>query len=449
MPKYDLVIKGGHVVLQEEVRRLDIGIRDGVIADVREQLEYGELVIDATGQVIMPGMIDIHVHFNEPNRADWEGFRNGSKLVAAGGCTTYFDMPLNGFPPTTSVAALLEKQGLAEGNSYVDYALWGGLVPGNEDELEGMAVHGAIAFKAFMSSAGSEFDRVDEKTLYRGMKKIAQLNKILALHAESEQIIQELTLEKIKNGWVSVRDYVESRPVLAEMEAVSRALLYAEETGCPLHFVHISSPKTVDLIQRARKRGLNVTLETCPHYLLFNDEDFERIGPSAKCAPPLRSEEERNQMWEKLRNGLIDMITSDHSPCPTWMKFNNQDNMFEVWGGISGGQFSLEAIVSEGHIQREIPLPQIAKWISTNPAMRFGLYPQKGAIAPGSDADLVIINLNKGKKVEQAELLSKHKHSLYEGYIFHCSVETTMNRGKIVFERSKGIQGECSGQWLR
>ncbi len=437
--------------MEDDVKLLDIGIRNGVIVELSENIDKGagESVIDASGLTVMPGMIDIHVHFDEPNRADWEGFQNGSRLMAAGGITTYFDMPLNGNPPTTSVATLIEKQALADCNSYVDYALWGGLVPGNLDELEGMAEQGAIGFKAFMSSAGSEFGRVDEMTLYRGMEKIAKLNKVLALHAESEPIIKELTREKCSNGRVSVRDYDESRPPLAEMEAVSRALLYAEETGCALHFVHISHPKTVELIERAKQSGSNVTLETCPHYLLFTDDDFERIGPSAKCAPPLRNDQAKEQLWEKLKSGEIDMISSDHSPCPAFMKFNNPNNMFEVWGGISGGQFSLEAMVTEAHMNRNMPLQQLARYLSTNPAKRFGLYPRKGAISCGFDSDLVLLDMNLERTVEKEELLSKHPHSLYEGHTLKCAVQMTLNRGKVVYDRKHGIQEECCGQNLR
>ncbi|AIQ12032.1 allantoinase [Paenibacillus durus] len=449
MKKHDLVVKGGHVVLEDGVRLLDIGILDGIIVELSENIDAGGNVIDASGLTIMPGMIDIHVHFDEPNRADWEGFQNGSRLIAAGGITTYFDMPLNGNPPTTTAATLIEKQSLANRNSYVDYALWGGLVPGNLNELEGMAEQGAIGFKAFMSSAGSEFGRVDEMTLYRGMEKISKLNKVLALHAESEAITQELTREKCSNGRVSVRDYVESRPPLAEMEAVSRALLYAEETGCPLHFVHISHPKTVEMIECAKQSGLDVTLETCPHYLLFTEDDFERIGPSAKCAPPLRNNQAKEQLWEQLGNGKIDMITSDHSPCPSFMKFDHPDNMFEVWGGISGGQFSLETMVTEAHLNRNIPLPQISKYLSTNPAKRFGLYPHKGAISAGFDADLVLLDMNLERTVEQEDLLSKHPHSLYIGHTLKCAVQMTLSRGKVVYDRRHGIQGECSGEMVR
>lgn len=448
MEAYDLVVKGGHVVLEGDVRPLDIGIRDGVIAEVSECIEEGRHMVDASGLTVMPGMIDIHVHFNEPNREEWEGFRTGSRMMAAGGVTTYFDMPLNGNPPTTTAANLIQKQALAQGNSHVDYALWGGLVPGNEHELEGMAEHGVVGFKAFMSSSGSEFGRADETTLYRGMKAISRLNKILALHAESEAITQELMQEKLSKGLVSVRDYVESRPPLAELEAVQRALLYAEETGCPLHFVHISHPKTVELIARAKQKGINVTLETCPHYLLFTDDDFERIGPSAKCAPPLREGGATEQLWEQLRNGMVDMISSDHSPCPMSMKFKGTDNMFEAWGGILGGQFSLEAIITEAHLNRNIPLPQIVRWLSTNPAMRFGLYPHKGVIAPGFNADLVLLDLNKERMITEEELLSRHPHSLYVGHRMKCTVQQTLLRGKMVYDRQLGITGEIDGQRL-
>jgi allantoinase len=377
--KYDLVVKGGHVVLPDEIRDLDIAVRNGVIVEMGENIDSdGKNVLDAMGQYVLPGMIDAHVHFSDPGRADWEGFEHGSRMVAAGGCTTYFDMPLNSIPSTVTVSALLEKAERGRADSFVDFALWGGLVPGNEDELEGLAANGVIGFKAFISSAGTdEFQNVDDLTLLRGMKKIAKLNKILALHCESNDMIDRLVAEKKAKGLATVRDYVESRPVLAEMEAVSRALLFAEETGCALHFVHISSAKTVKLIQEAKAKGLDVTLETCPHYLIFNVDDFEKLGAVAKCAPPLRKEEERLQLWNALISGEIDMITSDHSPCPTSMKSDYEHDMFQAWGGITGGQFTLEAMIDQAHVERNIPLTQIAKWLATNPAERFGLAPRK------------------------------------------------------------------------
>jgi allantoinase len=447
--KHDLVIKGGHVVLPDGIRDVDIAVQNGTIVEIREKIEgAGQNVIHAAGNYVLPGMIDIHVHFNEPHREDWEGFASGSSLVAAGGCTTYFDMPLNGVPPTTTKAALLEKIGLAAAKSYVDYALWGGLVPGNETELESLAAHGVIGFKAFMSSSGSEFANVDDVTLYRGMDKIASLNKVLALHAESEAIVQILQKEKTEQGLCSARDYMETRPIIAELEAVNKALLYVEETGCPLHFVHISSYKAIQLIERAKKIGVNVTVETCPHYLLFTDKDFERMGPIAKCAPPLRAEEERVRLWEAIRAGMVDMISSDHSPCPTSMKKDNEYDMMQAWGGISGGQFTMEAMIDEGCIKQGIPLTEMTRLLSTNPALRFGLYPQKGIIAEGSDADLVIVNMNTERTIKKEELLSRHKHSPYIGRTLHCAIEMTINRGRIVYQRNEGIKGNPAGRLL-
>ncbi|MFD1436295.1 allantoinase [Kroppenstedtia eburnea] len=446
--KYDLVIKGGNVVLLDEVRNLDIAVKNGMIVELAEQISGdGENVLDASGQYVLPGMIDAHVHFNEPGREDWEGFRHGSGLLAAGGCTTYFDMPLNNIPSTVDVAALLDKANRGGSESRVDFALWGALVPGNEEELEGLANHGVIGFKAFLSPTGTpEFEAVDDLTLYRGMKRIAGLNRILALHSESAPIIH--CLEAEKKG-TTVRDYCETRPVLAEMEAVSRALLMARETGCSLHFVHISSARTVRLIQEAKAAGLDVTLETCPHYLLFNIEDFERLGSVAKCAPPLREEAERLQLWEALVSGQIDMITSDHSPCPTSMKTAHEHDMFQAWGGITGGQFSLEAMIDQGHVERRLPLTQIARWTAIHPAKRFGLYPRKGVLSVGSDADLALVSLNQDHLITEQDLLSRYRHSPYIGRRFRCRVTATIQRGTIVYTLRDGVMEQPRGQWLQ
>lgn len=451
---YDLVVKGGRVVLPDGICDLDLAVRDGVIVQMKEHIEfldnYEVNVIDASDQYVLPGMIDTHVHFNDPGRADWEGFRHGSSLLAAGGCTAYIDMPLNSIPSTTDTVALLDKAKRGRIDSRVDFALWGALVPGNEEELKGLADHGAIGFKAFLSPTGTpEFESVDDLTLYRGMKRIAELNRILALHCESASIIHSLEAEKKGKESTTVRDYCETRPVLAEMEAVSKALLFARETGCALHFVHISSVRTVRLIQEAKTAGLDVTLETCPHYLLFNIDDFERLGSVAKCAPPLRKEEERLHLWEALVSGQIDMITSDHSPCPTSLKTAYEHDMFQAWGGITGGQFSLEAMIDQGHVERQIPITQIAEWTATNPAKRFGLYPRKGVLSVGSDADLTLISLKQDHPISQQELLSRHRHSPYIGSRFRCRVTATINRGNIVYTLHDGVTEQYRGQWLQ
>jgi allantoinase len=395
-------------------------------------------------------MIDVHVHFNEPGRTDWEGFTSGSRQMAKGGCTTFIDMPLNSIPSTTTVSALTEKAKLGMKKSLVDFGLWAGLVPENEPEIEGLAEAGAIGFKAFMSATGtSEFSAVDDFTLYEGMKRIAKLNKVLAIHCESNSIIERLTAIKKEKGLVTARDYVESRPVLAELEAVNRALLYAQETGCAVHFVHISNAKTVQLIQAAKERGVNATVETCPHYLLFNVDDFAKKGAVAKCAPPIREEKEREELWKELSSGNIDIIASDHSPCPTPLKTEFEKDLFQAWGGITGGQYTLEAIIDQAHIERNIPLTQVAKWLSSEPAERFGLAPRKGSIAIGADADLAIIDLQQTHLLTQADLAARHPHSPYIGMEFRCRVIKTIQRGQLIYDMESGWIDRKKAEWLK
>ncbi|WP_306766052.1 allantoinase AllB [Paenibacillus sp. IHB B 3415] len=289
---YELIIRNGDVVLPGEVRKLDIGVKDGRIAALGEALHGSPAttIIDAAGQYVLPGMIDMHVHFNEPAFGHWEGFRSGSASLAAGGCTCYADMPLNGNPPTVNIEALRLKTEAAAGNSAVDYVLWGGLVPGNLEDLEELAAAGVTGFKAFISNPGGEgegrFREVDDDTLYQGMVRIAAIGGILALHAESEEMTSALGAAALREGRSSARDFAASRPPEAELEAVARALLYSERTGCRLHFVHISTSAALELIHEAKQRGLDVTSETCPHYLILNEDSMEELGPLAKCAPP-------------------------------------------------------------------------------------------------------------------------------------------------------------------
>lgn len=450
--RFDWIIKGGNVVLPHEVSRLDIGVKDGTITELAYDIPPdGSKVLDAAGQFILPGMIDVHVHLNEPGLGDWEGFRTGSSALAAGGCTTFVDMPLNGIPPTVTAAALELKLEAARSSSYIDYAIWGGLVPGKLVHLQELAEQGVIGYKAFMSSPGDPsedaFREVDDLTLYEGMKRIAKLGRVLALHAESEPIVAKLAAQALAEGRNTAADFVATRPILAEVEAVNRALFYAEQTGCALHFVHISSAEAVERITAAKRKGMDVTVETCPHYLVMTDRDLASLGAVAKCAPPLRSQEEQDRLWKVLLAGEIDMVSSDHSPCPGEMKV--ADDVFSAWGGISGAQSSLELIVDEGYLKRGMKLTEIARILSSGPAKRFGLYPRKGEIALGFDADIVLIDTKKGYVLERDQLLYKHKHSPYVGRSFGCKVTTTMCAGQIVYEQASGVKGEPRGRYIK
>jgi allantoinase len=449
MAQYDLIIRNGFVVLPQEVQKTDIAIKDGLIAEIGQQLSgISKEEREAEGTYIFPGMIDVHVHFNDPGLDSWEGFDTGSKMMAAGGCTTYFDMPLNGIPSTINQSALVEKVKQAKTKSLVDFGLWGGLVPGNTGELKGLAEHGVIGFKAFLSDSGNvNFERADNQTLLEGMKQIAALGKILGLHAESASITDALTKEKIEQGLITAEDYLASRPIVAEVEAVEHAIAYAKETGCSLHFVHISSAAAVEKIEEAKAEGLDITVETCPHYLLFNHTDLVEKGSVAKCAPPLRQKNEQEKLIECLIDGKFDMIASDHSPSPYSLKDPAVHNLFEAWGGISGGQFTFLAMIQLA-VHYQIPFTKVASLLAGTPASRFQL-DTKGKIAVGMDADLAIVSLEESFTVSENNFLAKHKQSIYVGHTFPCHIKLTLNRGSIVYENGQIVTQNKKGEWFK
>lgn len=441
MSTYDLIIKNGKIVTNEAVFDGDVAVKDGKIVEVsKSQLTSDAAkVIDAKGLHVMPGVIDTHVHFNEPGRAEWEGLATGSRSLAAGGATSFFDMPLNSTPPVVNKESLDNKKVLAEDKSIVHPYYWGGLVPQNIRALKELHENGVIGFKAFMSPSGiDDFDNADDETLYKGMKEIASFDSILAVHAESTVITAQLQAEKIAAGKTSARDFVESRPIVSEMEAVRRIISYAEATGCKLHLVHASSRKVSNLINEAKARGVDATVETCAHYLALTVKDLEEKGGLAKCAPPLRDQEEVDDLWEALANDEIDMIASDHSPAPTEMK-TVTDNYFEGWGGISGAQSTLNVLLTEGYHKRNLPLEKIVQVTATNPAKRFGLE-GKGTLAVGNDADIILVDLDESFELKAEDLFYRHQHSPYVGKTFKGNVKTTIVSGNTVFENGEIIK---------
>ena len=435
MPDFDIVIHGGNVVGPTGVSRQDIGIAgEQIIAVAPKLIGTAAQEIDATNLHIFPGIIDSHVHFNEPGRSEWEGIATGSRALAAGGGTMFVDMPLNAHPPTIDAEAFDLKLAAAEMNSVTDFALWGGLVPGNVDSLEALAKRGVIGFKAFMSNSGIEdFASVDDHTLREGMTCAATLGLPVAVHAESDSLTQQLASASINAGKTSIRDYLNSRPIEAELDAIRRAIDLSAETGCALHIVHVSSAAGVALVTEAKRKNIDVTCETCPHYLVLTDEDVEKIGALAKCAPPLRSKPEQDLLWDRVRAGDVDTIGSDHSPSPPGMK--TDANFFKVWGGISGVQHTIPLLLTEMP-QRKIDLTQISQLLSANVARRFHL-PRKGRIAEHADADLALIDLSPSFEVETADLFYKHKQTPYTGRRLRGKVVRTFLRGKTIFQDGK------------
>jgi allantoinase len=434
-----LLIRGGTVVTPEESRIEDIGILDGKIVELGPALgESASETINAEGLHIFPGLIDSHVHFNEPGRTEWEGIENGSRALAAGGGTMFFDMPLNAHPPTLDADSFDQKLTAAEAKSFTDFAFWGGLVPGNVAKLEELAERSVVGFKAFMCNSGiGDFPRSDDATLREGMKRAAALDKIVAVHAESETITSELGRKFISAGKTSVRDYLDSRPIHAELDAIQRALELAGETHCRLHIVHVSCGAGIALIVSARKMGVDVSCETCSHYLVLTEEDMQKIGPLAKCAPPLRPKQAQDTLWQYLLTDQITSVGSDHSPSPHSMK--TDQNFFRVWGGISGVQHTLPLLITEGHVRREMALPFLARLLSFNVATRFRLPPDRGCIAVGAQADIAIVDMSENFEVQPADLHYRHRHTPYAGRKLTGKVVQTILRGQTVYKDGKII----------
>jgi allantoinase len=436
-----LVIRGGLIVQSTGVARLDLGIEDGRISAIGAELPGATREIDARGLTVFPGVIDDHLHFNEPGRADWEGAATGSAALAAGGGTAFFDMPLNSSPCTVDRAAFEEKRAALERASVTDFALWGGLVPGNIGEMAALAECGVVGFKAFMSDSGlPEFPRADDLTLYEGMREAARLGLPVAVHAESEEITSRLTRRAREAGRLTVRDYLDSRPVIAEVEAIHRAALLAREAGCKLHIVHISSGRGVSAALEARAAGTDIAIETCAHYLFFTEEDVLRLGACAKCAPPLRERDEHEALWGQVIGGGVDVIASDHSPAPPSMKTG--DDFFAIWGGIAGVQSTLGVL-----LQRDLPLERIADLTAGYPARRFGLE-NKGGIAVGNDADLTLVDMAQAYTLEAEGLFQKHRITPYLGRTFRGVIRRTMLRGTTIFQEGR-ITVKAGGKLLR
>jgi len=446
----ELLIRGGDVVTPEGIRRVDLGVAEGRIVQLAPEIA-GEAAetIDAAGLHVFPGILDAHVHFNEPGRTDWEGIASGSAALAAGGGTAFFDMPLNSSPPLIDAARFAEKRALAEQKSRVDFALWGGLVPGNLDRFGELRDAGVIGLKAFMCGSGiEEFPGVtDAATLRAGMKRAAELGLLVAVHAEDEALAQQYTAAQRARGATDRRSWLGTRPIEVELAAIRLALELAGETGCALHIVHISSVEGVDLVTAAKRRGVDVTAETCPHYLLLNEEEVVRQGAPAKCFPPLRPEAERVALWERVEAGAIDTIGSDHSPAPPAMK--TSPDFFNIWGGISGCQHGFPLLLSEGCARRPVAeaLPRLAALLAANVARRFRLGPTAGRIVEGAEANLALLDLRAGQILRNENLLYHHRQGPYDGRYSSVRIDRTLLRARTIYAEGR-IASEPPGGHL-
>lgn len=439
MDKPDLIIRSRRVVTPEAVSQASVHIQNGIITALGEWNEISSEVplVDAGEAVVMPGLVDAHVHVNEPGRARWEGFATATRAAAAGGVTTLVDMPLNSIPPTTTLAGFREKLAAASGQCRIDVAFWGGVVPNNTNELKPLLTAGARGFKCFLIHSGvDEFPHVTEENLLEAMPEIAKQNSVLLVHAELGEPI-EAVAEKLKNK--NPREYLtflESRPRASENEAVEMMIRLCRETGARVHIVHHSSSDVLPQLKSARAEGLPLTVETCPHYLTFAAEEIPDGATDFKCCPPVRERENQEKLWAALADGTIDMIVSDHSPCTPDLKLLETGDFLAAWGGIAALQFSLPVVWTQMQ-KRGFGLRELTEWMSAAPARLASLDNRKGKIAVGFDADTVIFQPDEEFKVASEIIEFKNKLTPYSGMNLRGTVESTYVRGAKVYERGK------------
>jgi len=450
MPQSDLVIRGRRVVLPGVLVPASIHISAGRISSIApfEEVPTDCKIVEAgEDSVVMAGLVDSHVHVNEPGRTDWEGFASATRAAAAGGVTTIVDMPLNSIPATTTLDAFHAKLAAAQGQLMVDTAFWGGVVPGNTGELAKLWEAGVVGFKCFLVHSGvEEFPNVIESDLREAMPKLARLGAMLIVHAEVPGPIEGACCQMSDQEGEASRTYeafLRSRPRAAENEAIELMIRLGRETGCRIHIVHHSSADALAMLRAAKASGQQITVETCPHYLHFAAEGIRDGATEFKCCPPIRERANREQLWQALGDGTIDMVVSDHSPCPPEMKLREKGDFMKAWGGISSLQLRLPVMWTEAET-RGFTLNQLAEWLCGAPARQIGLAARKGSIAVGNDADLLIWNPNREFRVTPELIEHRHKLTPYAGETLRGVVEKTFVRGEIVYDG--GEFGEPKGQ---
>ena len=445
----DLLIENASVVRPSGVQKLKIGITAGkisVIATPGDEVPARER-IDATGLLVLPGAIDPHVHagYGEPER---ETMTAVSMAAAAGGITTILEQPLSN-PSTVTAERLLTKIADLSKESVVDFALWGGLVPGHVKDLDGMMALGAQAFKSFMCRC-SNYPMTPDGVLLRGMRRVGEMGGLVAVHAENDTLIYDLVEGAVADGRRDIAAFIESHPVYSELEAVNRFIFLAGLVPeCKCHIVHMSILEGAIEVQRAKARGIeNVTVETCPQYLGLTEEDLYALGGVAKCDPPVRSRKSLEQLWELVIDGTVDMIASDHSPHTTAKKFPEGGDFWTVPEGVTGEQTLLPVVVTEG-MKRGLTWPRLVSLVSTNPAKRFGLYGRKGDIQIGFDADLVLFDPSESWTLKAEDLYYVNKHSPFAGRTFTGRVKATLVRGEVVYRDGRVLVQPGFGRFHR
>lgn len=447
---FDLSILHGKLVTPDGILAGNLYVADGKIA----ALTGGETVLesrkslDAAGKYLFPGAIDVHAHLNDPGFTWREDFDHGTKAAAAGGVTTVMDMPLQNEPALTSAALFQRKDSLVRPKAWTDYAFWGGLVDHNLEELQGLQDAGVTSFKVFIGPVSPDYCSLNLGQIRRAMETVAGFGGLIGFHAEDYSIVKHEEALAQQEGRLGRRDFLGTRPVEAELAAIGNVISLMRATGVRAHICHVSHPDAAELIAQAQAEGLPLTAETCTHYLTFSEEDLLERGMLFKCAPPLRSPQARDRLWDYVADGTLCCVGSDHSPCALEEKSESEGTL-KAWGGISGIQSVMQAFFDQAVHKRGFSPTIVAQRLSEGPARTFGLWGKKGALLPGFDADLVVFDPEREWEITAGSLYYLNKISAFVGLKGAGLPETTLLRGAVVFDREKGFSSAPSGRLVK